>query len=686
MIETLSILRSGPARWRPFLRGCLQAGLAALGWLVMASATLAQPNSDIDTPGLAVEAMAGWDGVTDKSFPLPLSFSIRNETPANIEAVLTISEHDKHGEVSLGDVYLAPQSSRRVTSIRSMADWEECVATLRQGNKILWRRTLALMSTRVIDPNANLVLFVDSQGRRLVLPGESSKTVSSNQHRSPVAGPKGRPVDVISVPAWQLPLHPGPLFLAQSLVFPEDLQEKDANRTQWQAVARWVCEGGVVFVPHDSKEVIARLIELAPLIADPEIDEGSLTSRRLGLGSIFEYDQKLFGAHGEAMKESIAGIASKLPKDQISSFVDTSWFDQMSQGQASEKRSWLMGLFVIYGLLSGLGTILLFRRPQRQILMFVASVVGGTSLLAGGLGVSLRSSRGDVRWLTVTQAGAGGLIQMGCLELQSAGGLNSKIALRGGSPDIQDNGKPARPYYWWQSQRNYSPFNWQPNRETVDSDIFQIEVPMSPWGRRRCHSTGFSSDSQPLEIDLDFVPKPVGSLDEKDKKAAYPGKFSMKVQSHLPFDIHDAWLVIGASQPSLPEFTSNNPQANYYATWSRGSMSVDGLIDVYHRSRLPQFHSGTTMNHEFESNFVIVENAWEFQTIWPRELRTSQMMQIRLSTMGVPRAWIIGQVKNSPISRIEEDRSDFILQKEVHLFMQEIDLEDLPVALKSPNP
>ena len=92
------------------------------------------------------------------------------------------------------------------------------------------------------------------------------------------------------------------------------------------------------------------------------------------------------------------------------------------------------------------------------------------------------------------------------------------------------------------------------------------------------------------------------------------------------------------------------------------------------------------MNHEFESNFVIVENAWEFQTIWPRELRTSQMMQIRLSTMGVPRAWIIGQVKNSPISRIEEDRSDFILQKEVHLFMQEIDLEDLPVALKSPNP
>ena len=41
----------------------------------------------------------------------------------------------------------------------------------------------------------------------------------------------------------------------------------------------------------------------------------------------------------------------------------------------------------------------------------------------------------------------------------------------------------------------------------------------------------------------------------------------------------------------------------------------------------------------------------------------------------------MGKLSKSPIIEVDEDRSDFVPEKGTHIFVQEIDLEDLPEGL-----
>jgi hypothetical protein len=50
----------------------------------------------------------------------------------------------------------------------------------------------------------------------------------------------------------------------------------------------------------------------------------------------------------------------------------------------------------------------------------------------------------------------------------------------------------------------------------------------------------------------------------------------------------------------------------------------------------------------------------------------------------VTRAWIIGQINESPSIKIDEPNSDFIPHKGVHLFVQELLPEEIPSTLNSP--
>ena len=48
--------------------------------------------------------------------------------------------------------------------------------------------------------------------------------------------------------------------------------------------------------------------------------------------------------------------------------------------------------------------------------------------------------------------------------------------------------------------------------------------------------------------------------------------------------------------------------------------------------------------------------------------------------MGTASAWIIGRIENSPSMLIDEQRSDFVRQNQLHLFVQEILPMDMPDA------
>src|SRR5262249_23942911 len=68
-----------PREWQSL---AMRAGPLALLIFTLADGLPAQtnrPQEDVDSPGLVIEAIAGWDGTVDKNAPIPVSFLIRND-------------------------------------------------------------------------------------------------------------------------------------------------------------------------------------------------------------------------------------------------------------------------------------------------------------------------------------------------------------------------------------------------------------------------------------------------------------------------------------------------------------------------------------------------------------------------------------------------------------------------------
>ena len=61
-----------------------------------------------------------------------------------------------------------------------------------------------------------------------------------------------------------------------------------------------------------------------------------------------------------------------------------------------------------------------FRKSRRRVATYIGVVVLVTCVLSGLLGAMLRVSHGDLMWATVTQAGTGGVVQVGNIDVQSA--------------------------------------------------------------------------------------------------------------------------------------------------------------------------------------------------------------------------------------------------------------------------
>jgi hypothetical protein len=176
----------------------------------LASGGLAQfgqssESEDVDSPGLVVEAAAGFDGTVDLSTPVPLSFLIRNVSDQLIEGHLRLFDPTRGLEVNLGEVVVAPGTARRVTSIQAMTDWFECIAMLSNDAQVLWRRELPLQ-TGEFHPGFNVALFINDGGRRLELPG-AVPSVATAPAEQLIATEKGRPIVCLTVKSWQVPNH-----------------------------------------------------------------------------------------------------------------------------------------------------------------------------------------------------------------------------------------------------------------------------------------------------------------------------------------------------------------------------------------------------------------------------------------------------------------------------------------------
>jgi hypothetical protein len=256
----------------------------------------------------------------------------------------------------------------------------------------------------------------------------------------------------------------------------------------------------------------------------------------MGLGAIYEYSGELFRDDGAATMQAIGKAAAGLLRQHISQFVSAGQVGSYYQrgGRADRNRMLVAGFFGLYTLFSGLVVMAMFRRSRRHVAMYTVVVVAVASAAAGLMGGMLRFSYGDVQVFTVTQAGSGGSVQMAKLTAQSAGGRNTRIAVQGPGPDLQNTEKSRSRYFygWHQAAIGFPPFSYQPNQATKLPDVYQVDLPISPWGQRDLVATSFDPELSELEIKINYKEPPphvAASKGTVNGVAVPAGEFTFRV-------------------------------------------------------------------------------------------------------------------------------------------------------------
>jgi hypothetical protein len=273
-------------------------------------------------------------------------------------------------------------------------------------------------------------------------------------------------------------------------------------------------------------------------------------------------------------------------------------------------------------------------------------------------------------------------VQVAKIEVQSAGGRNTRAAIAGERPDLQ---LLAPDWYhgWWNGRpRTAAPFSWQPSLSAGEPDTYRIEFPLTPWGRRQLRATAYRRSLQSLDLALDFAPGPVSADNRKapQESTGLPGgTFSLRMTSHLPFDLTDCWLVVGATRPAPP--SAGSQPAPISAMQGRriqppgAASSNSGPADVFVQVKLAPIASGASREDSFDARFQVMQNDRQFI-----QFEHGVFGIPRVSRVGAVGAWIIGRTGKSPVLTIDRQNSEFVPREETHFFLQEILPEQMPDA------
>ena len=644
--------------------------------LAFSQASVAQiPGSldNVDSGGLDVEAEAGWDSVLDKNSPVPVSFLLSNFSDHVIQGDLYLTDPLTGHEVSLGEVFLSQGAKRNLTTIQNLVDWYDCYAELRDGGDVIWRRNLSLHTGKNYALGVNFALVINDSGRKLRPPKDvpqKAPNLNSGGYGMPrvmMAGEDGRPVQYIQVKTWQCPIHPAPMLNARAVIIPEGTFDGDLNLAQWQALAEWMCQGGIVFAHDDGKKIVEQLLEASPLPADPAVQKGYFGVQRVGLGAIYRYPDDVFKSDDSPAHKEIASAIAKMTDTHVSAIADTGFLHRMRGGKADWNRLWVVVFFAAYAFFSGFISLLLFRQNRRVVGIYTLLVVTGASVSAIVLGGMLRMSEGDLHWITVTEAGAGGMVQIGKLDIQSAGARNTEVAIKGERCNLQFAGRSQTYYDYNRPNAVCPPFTWQANHSTLNEGAYQIGVPMTPWGRRRLHATAFSPGASGLDIRLEFERNQSFQANN-----AAPGQLTVKITNSMPYDLQ-AYRLVVAVAPPIPEKTKEEQdRINNLQPWEVQQLPTG--TDVYASFEKAMLPAGETQEETFPINFRPTPNVWDRRHTW----RTGQLSLPGLGREKTVGAYIVGQLSRSPIISIDEQNTEFEPMEELHLFIQRVRPEDMP--------
>ncbi|MFK7820339.1 MAG: hypothetical protein AB8G99_16580 [Planctomycetaceae bacterium] len=672
---------------RNTLLSYLQTAIACL-ICCCTTATYAQDDRDrdpVNTNGLIIEATAGWDGVVDRLEPIPISLLLTNNTESIIEGQLFLTNPIGGNEVYLGEMTLAPKSTRRFGTIRNLEDWFECFAELRVGSRVLFRNELPISTGSDFKSNENFVLLIDDSGRRLITQKKQSTTeivnAANSQGRSPTAGKGGRDIRSLNAKSWQIPTHPAPLVPVQAIVFPEATPASNLNKTQWRCLAEWVCEGGTLFFHSESKDVLTAITSESPLTFTLADTKATAPVRSMGLGEIREFADPLFSSKGAEARQRIANRIRNLDGPVIREFLKNTYVEPADyQTEVQLNRLYVAGLFGIYTLFIGLFAILLFRFSKRTMMLYTVFVVLGGCVAAGVLGGILRVSQGDLKVASVTQIGAGGVIQVARFDVQSSGGRNEDVAVSGNTPNLQFTGQSSEGrYYWnnWNQQKANPPFDQQLNRFGADTrDSFQVKVLMTPWGRRQLHATDFKQNVEGFDVKLEFAPSPKNM--QQDSPA---GMFKLTVKNPGSIQVQSAWLFLGVTR--YKEYEESDGNIINFDPWGRPTYETDSplvadqMVDMYQSMGIDRLNRKTSVVQEFGARMR--ESRTDYgRSDLEQSFGNGRFTFPKLNRAGTVQAWLIASVAQSPIMNVDQENTQFIEQNAMHILIQEIPTANLP--------
>lgn len=667
--------------------------------LVGMSSSLAQSNDPDegrkpDYPGLDIQAVVGWDGRVEVNAPVPISFLISNQSSEVLEGQFVLSDPESEREINLGDVFVGPGSTRRFSSVLDLSDWNDCIAEYTDGSQVFWTRQLPLMTGKDFSEEVNYLLFVDDGGRALQLPmvkdsGEAQSESTGTSQAASVESKNdryssrlgfGRDVLPVSVKSWQIPQHPGPLTVAQAMLLSDSAKFDMLNDAQWDAIGRWICLGGTIFIHESSKEVLERLRKAAPLRTQPAVLLGEHQVHRCGAGSIREYSGALFSADDSGTVQGLLRASSRLSRYSILSVPDELPREYVGSSNANYTRMMVLAVFSIYTLFSGVVTLLLFRSNRRTVVTYSVSVVLIACLAAGVLGTALRNSRGDLHWQSVLLGSPGGIVQAATIEVQSAGGRTTRVAVRGKNSDLQllrnspfDRNNYYARYGMYSSSENkgatgYKAITVQPNLLKDDVDAFQIHVPLTPWGVRQNIAAAYAPDSQGVHLDLKFRSDGQASGATTTSYGdswvyTVPGQWIIAATNKLPFDLRECRLLVTTS---VPQVSANNNSTVYALSASnvqfdtgRGEIMMEDLPAAATKSASG---SNTALT-------VTAANSW---------YRNRTTIEPEPAFPGASELWFIARVFESPLLTINDESSDFEHLDGVHYYMQPVPQEEIP--------
>lgn len=637
-----------------------------------------------DFPGLDIQAAVGWEDCSHTLAPVAVSLKITNNSAQVLEGRLYL-RNPRNAETRLiGEVAVGPGGIRQVGTVAGLSGWEQCELSWEGSAGVLWARQL-----EVPDPattygalSSRRTLFVETGRRELawpklpeVLPDDRLAMKLSGLGDGPAVPrsstfARGYPPTVSWVPPWQLPVHPGPLTILQTVLLSPTLSPDELSEVQYRALARWVAMGGAVMLAEESEQLFERLREVLPLPLRPVVAEGGLKIHGCGAGRIEQYPGAEFGETDSAVMLSIAeSLYSRLPSPLFNTLGKKLVGLQHESPVRQLYRTGILSLCALYAAVSAI-PLLMFRSRRRRVLFWTCGAVATGCLGSLIAGVAVNSSAGDLSMTTVSWIGADSLVQVAGVRANYVSRRESPLQLSGREPELRLVSPVAEDPFV--EHRTYAAadlavegavvawpafdlFREPTQREGVGS----LLLPSSWWGSQRV----IAVDWMPLEGRLEAVLEDVDVEFENNQELflhlrEFPAtKLRIRLNSTLPFSLQDCRLGIRVWK---------RPESNL-RDW-RMMVSVEALPDLAGGTA----SAAAVDELEFSPKFREIDELefdWDFAD-------SVEYLQVPHGELEV---WIEGRLVGSPLMQPEGDSFRESSPGE-HWFYYRIPQENLPTS------